>query len=463
MTALIPRLWGSLVGRLVLAASAWCLVLLLAAGGGLTASFNHAAEVRLDQSLAEDADDLYAGAAVGPGGEVFAPAITDVRATRAYSGKYWELGEIGADGQLHSLVLSRSMWDVEGLPSRPGLLKALRSTPAGRVTYDGTGPHDQHLRITAMQRILSGRSHPVVFMTAEDRGVIDADARRFALTTAVALLVLGLGLVAAVVLQVRFGLAPLFAMRRDLAGVREGRSEALTGAYPDELQPLADELNALISHNREVVERQRTHVGNLAHALKTPISALLMEAEQQPGALADLVTRQAGAMRGHVEHHLRRARAAARSQTLGERTPVAPVLEELSRLLEKVYRTRDLDIDPGDGTLTFAGERQDLLEMVGNILENACKWSRSAVVARIEAVEGRRFRVVIGDDGPGLPAHQRDEALRRGARMDEGAPGSGLGLAIVNDLARAYGGTLHLGESPLGGLEVTIELPRSEV
>ena len=209
-----------------------------------------------------------------------------------------------------------------------------------------------------------------------------------------------------------------------------------------------------------MVERQRTHVGNLAHALKTPISALLMEAEQQPGALADMVTRQASAMRGHVEHHLRRARAAARSQTLGERTPVAPVMEELARLLEKVYRTKDLDIDPGDPALSFAGERQDLLEMIGNVLENACKWSRTAVVARVEALDGRRLRVVVGDDGPGLPADQREEALRRGARMDEGAPGSGLGLAIVNDLARAYGGKLRLGESELGGLEVEIELPR---
>ena len=156
--ARLPMAGSSLVGRLVLAASAWCLVLLVVAGAGLTASFNHAAEVRLDQSLAEDADDLYAGTAVGPGGEVFAPAITDVRATRAYSGKYWELGEIGPDGQLHGLVLSRSMWDVDTLPTRPDLLKALRARPAGRVTYDGIGPHDQHLRITAMQRILSGRS-----------------------------------------------------------------------------------------------------------------------------------------------------------------------------------------------------------------------------------------------------------------------------------------------------------------
>jgi signal transduction histidine kinase len=464
MTALrriLARLGGSLVGRLVLAAAGWCLVLLAVAGIALTASFNHAALTRLDQSLSEDADDLYAGAAVGPDGNVYAPAITDVRATRAYSGKYWELGEIGPDGKLHGLVLSRSMWDVDSLPVGPGLLRQLAERPAGRVTYDGVGPHDQHLRITAMQRILSGRARPVVFMTAEDRGPMDRDARSFALTTAAALLLLGLGLVAAVLLQVRFGLAPLFAMRRDLAGVREGRSETLSGDYPQELQPLADELNALLEHNREVVERQRTHVGNLAHALKTPISALLMEAQAQPGPLAQLVTRQAEAMRGHVEHHLRRARAAARSQSLGERTPVAPVMEELARLLERVYRTRDLDIDPGPGDLVFAGERQDLLEMIGNILENACKWSRTAVMARVEALDDRRFRVVIEDDGPGLPADQRDEALRRGARLDEAAPGSGLGLAIVSDLARAYGGELQLGVAEAGGLKVEITLPRS--
>ena len=186
-----------------------------------------------------------------------------------------------------------------------------------------------------------------------------------------------------------------------------------------------------------------------------------MEAQAQPGPLADLVERQATAMRGHVEHHLRRARAAARSQALGERTPVTPVVEELSRLLEKVYRRTDLDIDPGDPALVFAGERQDLLEIIGNVLENACKWSRSAVTLTVEALDERRLRVRVEDDGPGLPADKRAEVLQRGARLDEGAPGSGLGLAIVDDLARAYGGALTLGDSPLGGLAVEIELPRA--
>ena len=452
----------SLVERLVFVAVGWCLALLIIAGVALTGAFNHAAVARLDQSLSEDADDLYAGAAVGPAGEVFAPALTDVRATRAYSGKYWELAELGTDGALHSLARSRSMFDAEDLPARSGVLKALRNKPGGRVTYDGEGPDHQSLRIFAMQRILSGRATPVVFMTAEDRGPIDQDARNFALTAAAALLALGVGLVLAVVLQVRFGLAPLFAMRRDLADVREGRAEGLVGVYPTELEPLANELNALLKQNRDVVERQRTHVGNLAHALKTPIAALLMEAEAQPGALADLVQRQVGAMRGHVDHHLRRARAAARTSTLGERTAVAPVLEELSRLMEKVYRTKDLDVDPGDEGLHFAGERQDLLEMVGNLFENACKWSRTAVKVSVEVRENRMLAVIVEDDGPGLPPEKRADVLRRGERLDESAPGSGLGLSIVNDLARAYSGSIHLDVSPLGGLKVVLELPRTD-
>ncbi len=451
----------SLVGRLVLAAAGWALALLIIAGVALTASFNHTSVVRLDQSLSEDADDLYAGTAIGPAGEVYAPALTDVRATRAYSGKYWEIAEQGADGKAHSLARSRSLWDADDLPVGLNTFKDLKAKPAGQLHYDGAGPHDQSLRITAMQRILPGRARPIIFMTAEDRGPIDDDALTFALTTGAALLALGVALVGAVVVQVRFGLAPLFAMRRDLVSVREGRTERLSQDYPTELQPVADELNNLIDHNRDVVERQRTHVGNLAHALKTPISAILMEAEASPGPLADLVQRQAQAMRGHVDHHLRRARAAARSQTLGERTPVAPVVEELSRLMEKVYRNTDLDIDPGAAGLDFAGERQDLLEIVGNVLENACKWSRSAVILRVEPLANRQFRVVIEDDGPGLPAGKRQEMLARGARLDEGAPGSGLGLSIVNDLARAYGGRLKLDDSKLGGLRVEVDLPCS--
>jgi signal transduction histidine kinase len=265
------------------------------------------------------------------------------------------------------------------------------------------------------------------------------------------------------VIQVRVGLRPLFELRHEVASVRRGKAERLVGAYPVELVPLAEELNALVAHNQEVVERQRTHVGNLAHALKTPISVMLTEAEQRPGPLAEVVGRQARTMREQVDHHLRRARAAARTQGQGERTSVAEVLDELARTLERIFRSKGIEIDwdaPDD--LYFLGERQDLLEIAGNAMENACKWGRAKVRVRAEPVGEARLRLTVDDDGPGLPAQDREAVLQRGARLDESAPGSGLGLSILHELARAYGGALKLDTASMGGLRVEVELPRAE-
>jgi signal transduction histidine kinase len=190
---------------------------------------------------------------------------------------------------------------------------------------------------------------------------------------------------------------------------------------------------------------------------------ILTEAGQQPGPLAEVVSRQAHSMSQQVDHHLRRARAAARAQGLGERTEVAPVLEELALTLERIFRDRDMEIDwraPDD--LCFLGERQDLLEMAGNVLENACKYSRGRVRVVADATAATRLSVVIEDNGPGLPPEARAVVLKRGARLDESEPGSGLGLSIVDELARAYGGAVELSDSAMGGLKVTLELPRAE-
>jgi signal transduction histidine kinase len=210
-----------------------------------------------------------------------------------------------------------------------------------------------------------------------------------------------------------------------------------------------------------VVERQRTHVGNLAHALKTPLSVMLSEAEARPtDPLAAVVVRQAQTMREQVDHHLRRARAAARAQGSGERTEVAPVLDELARTLERIF-TGEIDWAADDG-LSFRGERQDLLEIAGNVMENACKWRRRRVRVQAAPAGPGLLRLTVEDDGPGLPPEVRADVLRRGARLDESAPGSGLGLSIVDELAKAYGGSVVLGESALGGLKVDIFLPQAE-
>lgn len=458
-TVLDPRK-RSLVLRLVLLAAAWNLVVLLAAGIFLTAQFRDAAIRRFDQSLAVLTDDLYAGSTV-EGGQVKAPFLTDIRATRAYSGRYWAIFDKPATGPMKAIERSRSLFDSD-LTLSAEQIDRLVATPGRTAFFEMRGPQDKPLRAAAILTRLPGYATPVVFIAAEDRSPIDADADRFGGITAIALLILGGGLILAVVLQVRFGLQPLFSLRREVADVRQGKAERVIGRYPEELEPLAVELNALLAHNQDVVERQRTHVGNLAHALKTPLSVMLTEASQQPGPLSEVVARQADVMRGQVDHHLRRARAAARSQTSGERTPVEPILDELAVTLERIFRDKGVEIDwrcPED--LCFQGEKQDLTELAGNVMENAGKWCRAKVRAVAAPAGPDRWTLIVDDDGPGLPPERRAEALKRGQRLDESAPGSGLGLSIVDELARAYGGSVALGESPMGGLRVTLELPRA--
>jgi signal transduction histidine kinase len=451
---------ASLVGRLVLLAATWSLTVVVAAGVALSTFFSHAAIQRFDNGLSQALDGLVAGASV-ENGQISPPTFTEPRTLRAYSGAYWEIAAVNGE-TLASAARSRSLFDdVLSPPAR--IAAAIAQDPGRVVFFNLPGPLRQHLRVAAMQGRLPDFAPPVVFMVAEDRAPVDSAVRAFATAIALSLAVLGAGLITAVFIQVRVGLQPLFALRREVAGVRTGQSERIVGVYPRELEPLAAELNALMAHTQEVVERQRTHVGNLAHALKTPLSVILTEARQQPGALATVVLQQAQSMSEHVDHHLRRARAAARAPVSGERTPVAPVVDELARTLERIFQDKVSEIEwtcPED--LQFLGERQDLLEIAGNVMENACKWCRSFVRVEGVAAGPRLLRLTVEDDGPGLDPEKRAEVLRRGARLDEQTPGSGLGLSIVDELVRAYGGATAMMASDLGGLKLAIDLPRAE-
>ena len=454
----------------MLLAAGWSLAVLVIAGFALNTLFRTTAQDRFDRSLAEQADNLLSVAVVDPTGAVVVPPMSDPKTARGFSGRYWAI----AGQDLVEVERSASLGDAAPLAPPPGGLSALMATPGRAVFYDGgIGPVSRPLRVAAMLATLPGREGPLVFMAAEDRSDLDRDQKRFAVTTAATLILLGVGLILAVLIQVKVGLRPLFALRREVAAVRQGAADRLVRTYPSELEALAQELNALVAHNQEVVERQRTHVGNLAHALKTPLSVMLTEADQASSATASgakaaakrlpqVVREQAETMRSQVDHHLRRARAAARAQTNRERTPVEPVIGELGRTLEKIFREKGIEIetDVGPG-LFFQGERQDLLELAGNIMENACLWARKRVKVSAVAVGGR-LSLSVEDDGPGLPPERRAEVLRRGARLDESAPGSGLGLSIVDDLARAYGGAVILDDATLGGLLVTLDLPRAE-
>ncbi|MBI4725269.1 MAG: hypothetical protein HY765_09910 [Rhodomicrobium sp.] len=239
----------------------------------------------------------------------------------------------------------------------------------------------------------------------------------------------------------------------------------LEGTPPDEILPLQEELNALIQANWTVVERARTHVGNLAHALKTPLSVIINEAASQNGDFAQKVAQQAVLMRQQISHHLDRARIAVQIRPISGVTDVASELTDLSRALAKIYEARALSLEVDcPGNVRFFGEKQDFDEMAGNLMDNACKWAQSSVTVKVEAPECRNpaeriFRLIIEDDGPGLPEDFRLSAVKRGRRLDEKVPGSGLGLSIVADLSHLYRGTLSLEEATSGGLRACLTLP----
>lgn len=455
---------GSLTRRLIVLAAILSLAALALTGVALTAFFRTASLNRLEASLSEQAFALYGDAEFDDQGALVPPTRTDPRTTRVYSGLYWQIAEVLPNGGLRAAARSRSLFDTT-LPGPPGGAAQLRSRSNDPVFYNAEGPDGRPLRVAALMARLPRAKATLVFVTAEDRSAVEEDSRQFAATTALALGALGLGLLGAVFLQVRVGLRPLFEIENEVADVRVGRKLRLGAGYPSEIQPLADELNALLDSNQQTVERQRTHVGNLAHALKTPLSVMLTEAEARPGELAEVVTRQASTMREQVEHHLRRARAAATAGGKGERTEVAAVLDELAVTLERIYADKGVEIDwraPDD--LMFRGERQDLMEIAGNVMDNACKWATGKVrAAALSTGRPDCFKLVVEDDGPGVPAEKREEMLKRGERLDERAPGSGLGLSIVAELARAYDGAVTLGDAADGGLRVEVVLPKAVV
>jgi signal transduction histidine kinase len=448
----------SLAFRLFASAAAWTLVVIPVAAILLVSLYRQAVERNFDARLNVYLTSLVASTTAEGTPSPKEPAnLGEPVFTIPFSGWYWQIKPL--ESAVRPLYVSDSLLDQQlDLPSQDGV------TPDETLTRRSyaPGPDGQNLRIVEREIRPGGSdSKPYSYAVAGDAGEIDADLAEFTTMLIVALALLGLGLVVATFFQVRFGLLPLRAIRQDLALIRSGEAERLEGDIPDEIRPLQQELNALIQSNREIVERARTHVGNLAHALKTPLSVISNEARTHKGALADKVVEQAEIMRTQITHHLDRARVAARSSVIGDTTDVGPVLQALKRTLDRIYGERGIDLKVSPSPeLKFQGEKQDLEEMVGNLLDNACKWAASRVTVSIERLNGSKtFAVIVDDDGLGLTEAERQRAVKRGQRLDESKPGSGLGLSIVADLAHLYKGGFELEPSPEGGLRARLVLP----
>jgi signal transduction histidine kinase len=437
---------NSLAVRLVASAGLWCALVLSGAGYLLSAVFGDTVERNFDGRLGVMLEGLVAGSEIDPAGRLqLRLQLGEPRFAQPLSGWYWQ---VNAAGQV--LDRSPSLWDQD-LPV---------TAPAGHLSsQDIVGPNGQSLRLLVRTITLPDAPAPLLYAVAGDRTETLAERQRFNRLLSLALGILFTGLLGAMLLQVRVALAPLRRMEQALAAIRSGLTRRLEGRFPAELEPLAVELNALIDYGEALIERARTHVGNLAHALKTPLTVLANEATRREGPRTALVARQVTQMRRLVDHHLARARAVATGSILGARSEVAPVVGDLRRTLLRIHAERNLTVavacPPG---LAFRGARQDLEEMLGNLLDNACKWAAQAV--RIEvAREGHRLRLTIDDDGAGLSAQERADVIGRGRRLDERVPGSGLGLAIVADIALLYGGTLVLERAAIGGLSARLDLP----
>lgn len=442
------RLTGSLHSRLLLGAAAWGLLALVLTELLLLYVARDQLESQVRARLSDDLQQLLAvSEADADGRPAIQRELSDPLYQRVFSGHYWQVSH---DGE--TVARSRSLWD-----------QSLSDAAAGSDFVYLEGPRGQSLLALTRQVTLPRLDGAVTLTTATDLRAVDTAMDRFTLVFSVGFAALALGLLLAAFLQVRLGLRPLRRLRDELASIRRAESDTLAQDYPSEVAPLVADLNAVLRDNHGLIERARSRAGNLAHALKTPLSVLANEADARDRAgdpaLASRLRQGLDEMQRQIDWHLAHARIAA-ARRPGMRTPVAQVTERLQRTLGRLFRDRTIEVRM-DGEPAFAGESQDLEQMLGNLMDNACKWS----VSRARVSAGREqgwLQIAVEDDGPGLAPEIRARALDRGRRLDETVPGSGLGLSIVQELAALYGGELRLETSTGGGLCARLTLPAAD-
>jgi signal transduction histidine kinase len=430
----------------------------------------------IDPEIESVADNLIGNAGPGLEGEIALRDLPyDPRYLQPLSGRYFQVARVVDGGRLDVQVISPSLFDVTiDLDAKTLAGLTGPDAPRGPRFLDIDGPDDEPLRVIArVEQIPQLEGRYLFLVGVAPRAILAPAANLVGIAFAVFVAFCAAMVAAVTALQVRIGLEPLHEFQRDIASVRRGDSERLTGQYPAELQPVGQELNALIDHNREVIERARRHVGNLAHALKTPIAVLknaASEGQTQNGVMKQSIEE----MEAFVERQLRRARVAARAEaragaqapTIAYRTPVKQNLEDLVFMMEQKYDTLkavDISLD-AEADVTFRGEREDLLEMAANLVDNACKYGKQQVVVRLTPPSERDglFEIVVEDDGPGLSDADIARAMARGSRLDEAAPGQGLGLSILKETVDLYAGELLFERSDLGGLKARLRLPATD-
>ncbi|PSJ61330.1 ATP-binding protein [Pseudaminobacter soli (ex Li et al. 2025)] len=448
----------SLTFRAIAFSTIWAVVALIVIYTVIATLYRQASERGFESLLSAHLFNLIGSVGVSePGVLTGGPDLGDLRFSEPKSGWYWSVEPVsqGLSGGLRSLSMT------EAIPS-PSTNEVPFNSSFQR-NYRMEGIAGEEIEVLENEFVLDAKNRIARFRVMGNRSELEHEIGIFDRRLLTYLLLFGFGMIAINAIAILVGLRPLSRVRAALAMVREGSAQRLDGKFPAEIEPLANETNALIDNNRRIVERSRTQVGNLAHSLKTPLAVLLNEGRALGGTKGKLIVDQAEAMQSQVEHYLQRARVAAQRDSVVYRTPVAPVLQRMVRVMTKLGPDTQLSLALPPSEIVFGGEREDLEEVIGNLLENALKWANAEVrvsVAHVAPNSGTaaEFAIAIEDDGPGIPEEDAREALKRGKRLDETKPGTGLGLAIVADLIKEYGGKLLLERSALGGLKAIVQL-----
>ncbi|ANU08282.1 ATP-binding protein [Paraurantiacibacter namhicola] len=436
---------------MMLIAAGWISILLLFGGVALDRTLTALVTGQFDDRLEYLLNAMVGSAEIGPDGEVyFNRPLGDQRFLEPNSGLYWQIS-----GEGYEDWPSRSLWD------RTLDIRADERDPDPDF-YDSGQFAGEPLRVVERSVQLPGSETTWKFAVAGTRDELDEQIGENRRILTISFAILGIGLFLMAMFQTLYGLGPLRRIRRAIARIRTTGRNRVTDPLPREVQPMVDELNALLEHSERQAQEARTHAGNLAHALKTPLTVLTNAASARSEDLDDTVLREAATMRRQVDHHLARARAVGRRAYGLSRSNVMESAEAVERAVARLYPKVRFDLD-GKGACDVAIERQDLDELLGNIIENAAKYGGGSVFITVDPdPEAPLASIWVEDDGAGIPEEERSRIFGRGARLDTEKPGTGLGLSIVNDVVGIYGGTVELDESEdLGGLLVILNLPRA--
>ncbi|RWA63736.1 ATP-binding protein [Mesorhizobium sp.] len=449
------RLWPrSLAFRVIAFSTLWAILTLVVIFTLITTLYRQASERGFDSLLSAHLFNLIGSVGISDNGALTgAPDLGDLRFSEPNSGWYWsvEPASEGVHGEIHSSSMTTSVLSpsVAEVPFNANFQRS----------YSAEGIKGEELEVFESEFVLDAKNRAARFRVMGNQTELEQEIATFQRRLLTYLSLFGVGMIAINAIAILIGLQPLRRVRNALAMVREGTAQRLDGRFPAEIEPLANETNALIENNKRIVERSRTQVGNLAHSLKTPLAVLLNEGRALGGAKGQLISEQAASMQKQVDHYLQRARVAAQRDSVVYRTPVMPLVQRMVRVLQKLKPEIKLTLSLPAAEIIFGGEREDLEELLGNLLDNALKWAKGAVAVAVAAVPGvSLFEISIEDDGPGIPEDKAREALKRGRRLDETKPGTGLGLAIVADLVNEYGGVLALERSAMGGLKAVVRL-----